>query len=304
MERSLGSGQQDERSKGLISVQEEEYRFKVLYDQRLLLAYNKGCLRYGDFFKSKPDIHPVHSPSGRVLTTTNAHRYNHHRSLWIGHARVNEVNIFHDNNPERSNLGHISLVFAGTRIGEDGSSVMLNTINRWVRRDGVTVLTERRDVVIRVGLHRGQAHAIDLSSELIATDKAILLKRDSHAYLGLRVADSMDEEDGGKLLNSRGQSGEAGCMGQVADWCDYSGEVAGAPVGVTLMHHPYNPPTAFFARSYGALFSNFTLLKPYLIPAGDRLLQRWRVLLHEGDSRIFDIESAYRAYLAIAHEQE
>ena len=299
----MASARETERSPGILTVQEEEHRFKVLWNHRLLLGYNKGCLRYGDFYKSKPDMHPVHSPSGRALTTTGAHRYNHHRSLWIGHARVNGVNVFHDNNPQRPNLGHIVLESATTEVLDDGAAVALRTRNRWVRQEGPTLLTERRDMIVRAAQHGGRAHAIDLTSEIVASDGPITLERDTHAYLGVRVADSMDEEDGGQLLNSSGQRGEAGCMGQVADWCDYSGEVAGAVVGVTIMHHPDNPPTAFFARAYGALFSNPTLLSERHIAADDRLVQRWRILLHEGDARSFDVAAAYRAYLAVAPAQ-
>ena len=300
----MASARESDRSPGILTIQEEEYRFKVLWNQRLLLGYNKGYLQYGDFYKSKPDIHPVHSPSGRPLTTTGAHRYNHHRSLWIGHARVNGVNVFHDNNPQRPNLGHIVLESATPEVLDDGAAVALRTRNRWVRHDGPMLLTERRDVIVRAAQHAGHAHAIDLTSELVASAGPITLERDTHAYLGLRVADSMDEEDGGQLLNSNGQRGEAGCMGQVADWCDYSGEVAGAAVGVTIMHHPDNPPTAFFARAYGALFSNPTLLTERHIAAGDRLVQRWRILLHEGDARSFDPAAAYRGYLAVAPAQQ
>ncbi len=299
----MTSAEVADRPPGILSIQEEEHRFKVLRDRRLLLGYNKGCLRYGDFYKSKPDIHPVHSPSGRPLTTTGAHRYNHHRSLWIGHARVNGVNVFHDNNPQRSKLGHIVLEAATPEVHADGAAVALRTRNRWVRHEGPMLLTERRDVMIRAVRHGEPAYALDLTSELVASHGPITLERDSHAYLGVRVADSMDEEDGGRLLNSNGQWGEAGCMGQIAAWCDYSGEVAGAAVGVTIMHHPDNPPTAFFARAYGALFSNPTLLTERHIAAGDRLVQRWRILIHEGDARSFDLAAAYRAYLAVAPAQ-
>lgn len=291
-------------TRGALTVEEEEYRLKLLWNGRILLGYNKGYLTYGDFYKSKPDIHPVYSPSGRPLTTTAAHRYNHHRSLWIGHAQVNGVNVFHDNNPQRPNQGHIALESTNVEIGTDGATVTLRTRNRWIEHDGQPLLTERRDLTVRAAVHGGQAHAIDVTSEVIASEGPVTLAQDKHAYLCVRVADSMDEEDGGQLLNSNGQTGEAGCMDQIAAWCDYSGQVAGSPVGVTIMHHPANPPTAFFARAYGALFSNLALLAPYHIPAGERLAQRWRVLCHEGDAHTFDLGAAYRDYLAVAPQQE
>jgi hypothetical protein len=281
---------------GRLEVQEDEGRFKFLWRGRLFLAYNKGNPRYGDFYKSKPDFYPVLSPSGREVTTSSAYRYNHHHSLWIGHARANGVNFFHDNNPERPNLGDIVLEQAHVDLLDGGSAARVRTTNAWVAKDGRRVMAERRDFVVRPGVHGGAAHAIDLLSELHASEGPVELGQDTHAYLGVRVADTIDEEDGGRILNSNGQEHEAGCMRQEADWCDYSGLVAGQPVGVAIMHHPQNPPAAFFTRAYGTVLSNPTLLAPVRIEAGQRLLQRWRVLVHEGDAHTFELPAAYAAY--------
>jgi hypothetical protein len=279
-----------------VSVAEEEYRFKFLWRGRLFLAYNKGHRRYGDFYRSKPDFHPVLSPSGRELTTTWAHRYNHHHSIWIGHAKVNGVNVFHDNNPERPNLGDIVLEQAqvdevavpdlerggGAPAGVRGAR--LRTVNGWVAKDGRRLCTERREIVVVAGAFGGVAHVIDLLSELQATEGPVELGQDTHSYLGVRVADSMDEEDGGRLRNSEGQEGAESCMGREAAWCDYSGQVAGQAVGITIVNHPQNPPTPFFTRAYGTMLANPTLHRSLLIPAGERLTLRWRLLFHEGDT--------------------
>jgi hypothetical protein len=87
-------------------------------------------------------------------------------------------------------------------------------------------------------------------------------------------------------------------MKQYAAWCDYSGLVAGQLVGITIMHHPQNRPTAFFTRAYGTFLSNPMLLEPVHLAAGDRLLQRWRILIHEGDAGAFPLAGAYADYRA------
>jgi hypothetical protein len=79
-------------------------------------------------------------------------------------------------------------------------------------------------------------------------------------------------------------------MGKAADWIDYSGH----GVGITLMNHPANPPTPFFARDYGTVLSNLTLHEPVEIAAGDTLRQRWRGLAHDGA----DPDAEYRAWAA------
>jgi hypothetical protein len=278
-----------------LDVAVEELRWKFRWRGRLFLAYNRGHLRWGDFYKSKPDWYPVLTPSGREVTISSAYRYNHHHSMWIGHGNVNGVNVFHDNNPTRPSLGDI--VIEQADLVQDGASATLDTTNGWIGKDGRRLLTERRRFTVTPGVHDGQAHAVDVTSELIASEGAIVLAKETHAYFGVRVADTIDVEDGGRIVNSEGDENEAGAMGKVARWADYSGKVAGQPVGITLMHHPSNPPTPFFCRNYGTMLSNVTLHEPWEIPAGGSLLQRWRVLIHDGDAVSFDPEVAYRAWV-------
>lgn len=292
---------------GKLDVGEEELRYRLAWDGKLFLAYNKGSTQYGDFYRSKPDFFPVLTPSGRQVTQTRAYRFNHHHSLWIGHAKINGVNVFHDNNPTRTNLGDITIeraedrfvVVPGSLAGEaakDSQAWRLETTNGWVAKDGRRLCTERRDVTVTPAAFDGRAHVVDVDSTLHASEGEILLEKDTHAYIGVRVADTMDEEDGGRLRNANGQEGEAGCMGQVATWLDYSGEVAGQIVGVTLLVHPDNPPTAFFARGYGTMLANPTLHGSLTIAAGESLRQRFRVLIHDGDWDPHDLDAAHKAY--------
>ena len=284
-----------EKSSQPLEVVSEELRWKFLWRGRLFLAYNRGHLGWGDFRKSKPDFYPVLTPSGREVTISSAYHYNHHHSIWIGHGNVNGVNVFHDNNPSRPSLGDI--VIERGELSEDGVRATLETTNGWIAWDGRRLLTERRRFTVLPGIRDGQAHAVDLISELIASEGSVVLAKETHAYLGVRVADTIDVEDGGRIVNSEGDENESGAMGKIARWTDYSGQVAGAMAGVTIMHHPRNPPTPFFCRNYGTFLSNLTLHEPFEIAAGTSLVQRWRILIHDGDAESFDPESAYRVWI-------
>ena len=114
----------------------------------------------------------------------------------------------------------------------------------------------------------------------------------------MRVADTIDEEAGSRIRNSNRQQGETGCMRQVAAWCDYSGVVAGRHAGVTLLVHPANPPTAFFTRAYGTMLANPTLLQAVHIPAGTALVQRFRLLVHDGEWEHESLDLAHAAFAA------
>ena len=271
---------------------EEELRFKFYNRDTFLLAYNKGWVQYGDMYKSRPDFYPVYSPSGREVTCTCAYRYNHHKSIFIGHADVNGINFFHDNNPTRSNLGDIVLEKCQHGIDENGMHVM--THNGWITKADVRLLEEERNFTVILGEN---AHIIDLTSTLIASQTDLTFEQDNHAFLGVRVADTMDVEDGGTILNANGQRNEEEAMRQSANWTDYSGVVAGKTVGVTLMNHPSNPPSAFFTRNYGTFLTNFTLLDKYELSRGERLTQRFRILVHEGDATEADVENYYNQFV-------
>ena len=271
---------------------EEELRFKFYNRDTFLLAYNKGWVQYGDMYKSRPDFYPVYSPSGREVTCTCAYRYNHHKSIFIGHADVNGINFFHDNNPTRSNLGDIVLEKGQHGIDENGMHVM--THNGWITKAGIRLLEEERNFTVILGEN---AHIIDLTSTLIASQTDLTFEQDNHAFLGVRVADTMDVEDGGTILNANGQRNEEEAMRQSANWTDYSGVVAGKTVGVTLMNHPSNPPSAFFTRNYGTFLTNFTLLDKYELSRGERLTQQFRILVHEGDATEADVENYYNQFV-------
>ncbi len=273
-------------------IVEEELRFKFYNEEAFCLAYNKGYTQYGDMYKSRPDFYPVYSPSGREVTATCAYRYNHHKSIFIGHADVNGINFFHDNNPTRSNLGDIVLEESEHEIDESGIHVM--THNGWITKAGDRLLDEERNFTVILG---ESAHIIDLTSTLIASQMALTFAQDNHSFLGVRVADTMDVEDGGTILNANGQRNEEEAMQQSADWTDYSGVVAEKTVGITLMNHPSNPPSAFFTRNYGTFLTNFTLLDKYELSYGERLTQRFRVLIHEGDAADANIEDYYNQFV-------
>ena len=271
---------------GDLQLVEEDLRFKFYHSGQFCLAYNKGFKDLGDFYLSRPNFFPVYSPSGRPVTTNCAYRYNHHKSIFIGHAKVNGINFFHDNNHVRDDLGDVLL--QSHESSTTGSGIELKTKNDWTTKAGELFLKEDRDISWTPG---DQVHVLDISSSLVSQIGDIVFEKDNHSYIGIRVADSMDVEDGGRVVNSRGQVNEEEAMGESADWLDYSGTVVDKPVGVTLIPHPANPPSSFFVRNYGTILSNFAYSGPYTLKEGDTLLQRFRILVHEGSADDVDINS-------------
>lgn len=270
-------------------------RLKVSWNGRLAFALNPGSLER-DFLLQRPTVHPLNTPEGYTVTEHGAHNRVHHKGVWIGHSKVNGVNCFHDG----PDCGRI--VVRERRLEADAEGARLEFALEWLDPAGAPVLAEERLYLFRpavAGTHPTlRAHRLDVRSTLIASLGPVEFKQENHAYMGVRVADILDEDDGGRVVNSRGQAGEAEAMGQVADWIDASGAAGSHRFGVTLMVHPASPPTPFFVRSYGTMLSDLFLQEGCTLAAGERLTQGFAVLAHDGDGESFGVGRAYADFAA------
>ena len=97
--------------------------------------------------------------------------------------------------------------------------------------------------------------------------------------------------------------------GDAADWCDFSGTVAGRKIGATICCHPANlRKSRFHARDYGMLTANpfaqgsfgkgeklQTTVKP-----GEELRLRYGIYIHGGgSSQAIDPTAVYQRYLKL-----
>ena len=75
--------------------------------------------------------------------------------------------------------------------------------------------------------------------------------------LGVRLATPLIEKNGGQLYNSARQTSAKATWGQPAVWCDYSGEIDGRWVGVTIMDNGKTPRVPWWHnRNYGLMVAN------------------------------------------------
>lgn len=232
-----------------------------------------------DFELQRPTIHPFYTPSGIPVTEHGAHNRVHHKGVWIGHAKVNGVNCFHD----APDTGRIRVL--GRTVCQEGRRLVCDLDLVWEDSYGQPVAQEARRIAFYPDQPYDQlrAHRLDIRSRLEGWGGGELhLARDTHAFCGVRVLDAIDEDDGGTVANSEGQLGVAAVMGQMGRWIDTSGRVGNQEAGVALLVHPTSPRQPFFVRDYGTMLANLTLENDVTVPAGEALTQRFSVVAHDG----------------------
>ena len=266
-----------------------------------------------------PYLYPVHGPGGQALTRNwpmaevegEERDHPHHRSLWFAHGAVGladggkRYDIW--NGRDGSAIVHRKILAA--RSGESG---VLRTANSWVDPNGGEMLREERTMTFRAGtFDTGQAwRAIDFDVRLRAGDVGVVLGDTKEGTMAIRVAATLrhqGERAAGSMRNSEGVEG-VDVWGKRAAWVHYTGPVEGKPVGIAILDHPENfrHPTWWHARAYGLFAANpfgvhnFEKAKKgtgdWTIAAGDELRLRYRLLFHDGEVSVEQLDAELAEY--------
>ncbi len=240
-----------------------------------------------------PFLHALRAASGVTVTRgypvenvegeTRDHAFHH--GLWFTHSDVNGVDFWRDKGPKES--GRVAAVgvprTAGDRITGEFHFIapggrILGSMTQQFRFLAPGSL---RMVETRVTIRADQGVPLKLGDV-------------EEAGLALRMRDEFREDRGAVLTNSDGLKTAKAIWGKRARWVDYSTEIQGAPVGVTLIDHPSNPrhPTFWHARNYAFCVANAFGERSFTkdpardgamtIPAGGSLTFRHRVVVHPG----------------------
>ncbi len=251
---------------------------------------------------SKPFLYPVNGPGGRGVTSQGPQDHPHHRSLWVAHGDVSGVDCWSELE------GHGRIVHQGfLELSESEASAELAARNLWTRQDGRAVLEELRGV--RVWDPSLDAVMIDLSVSLVAGYGGVIFGDTKEAGMAcVRVAASMEVEEGGRLENPSGGVNEAEVWGRRAPWCDYSGEVEGERLGIAIFDHPSNPrhPTYWHARDYGLMTANCFGISVFgkdpsisgrlFLDDGQDLTFNYRIYVHRGDAKQGSVAAVYERF--------
>lgn len=256
----------------------------------------------GDFFTSYvfsadekyPFFFPVNGPlSGGSVTSMRNHPYPHHSSLFFACDQVNGGNYWQEG-LERGRIVSVNTEI----IKEGGDSVVISDECIWTRPGAVSPLKDTRKMTITTP--SDNVRQIDFEITLNALTDVTIMKT-GHSLFSARMATDLTVQNGGTMINAEGDKNEEGTREKISDWIDYFGKRGSVVEGLAILQHPSNPwPSPWFTRNYG-FFAPGPMNWPEngkntFIKKGEKLLLRFRVLVHSGNQSEAKIAEAFSKY--------
>jgi hypothetical protein len=232
---------------------------------------------YNAEHRKRPNVHPLATPSGAVLTRDAPPDHPWHHGLWFTIKFVNGENFWEEYDAYGV-LRHVS-----------------PTTVHWIRPDRSTVVIVDERTITETDLGVPDAYALDWSVTLTPRVDVVLDRTEFTTwggYGGLAIRGRGDWTDT-RLLVADGTVHDR-VLGVASEWCDLSGRVDGGEAGVLILDHPSNPraPVPWYGSTRSATYgdegwANF-LNAAFLwdaaleVPAGTPLAFRYRVVVHDG----------------------
>ena len=245
---------------------------------------------------AKPFLGPILAGDGTEFTRLDlsAQEHPHQRSVICAVGDVDGVDFWN----ERGNYGferhqRFTRTVCGPAFARIGAE------NLWVDQAGSRKVREERTFTF---YNQDPAcRYVDLEIAFHADFGDVRFGPTKEAGpLGIRVADFIRADKGGRMVNSYGARGEAECWSRSAQYCAYEGEKNGQVYGVAAFDWEGNEryPTAWHIRDYGLFAANNLFFKGGLtIPAGETLTYRYRLCFYQGEGRTQDRYNLYLKWM-------
>lgn len=262
----------------------------------------------------KPIFYPVFGPDNVAMTRNypmkrvagEADDHPHHKSIWFAHGDVNGADFW----AEKAPIRHM-------RYLKSPNDHSIAVLDEWVDPDSGRAIVNCRGIFCFGGSE--DSRWIDFQYTLKpAAGQDVVFGDTKEGTFAIRTHPALrlrpDARRGvtevtGKAVNSEGVTG-TDVWGKSARWIDYSGIIEGHDCGIAIFDHPDNlrHPTTWHAREYGLVAANpfgwhYFKQKPrgagdWTLKSGHSQTFRYGIVLHRGTPESFDIESAWKAFVA------
>jgi hypothetical protein len=255
----------------------------------------------------KPYLAPLRSASGKIVTRRfpmeelagESRDHVHHTGLWFSYDDVNGTK-FWGNDPSFHDplAGRIAVRAVHWKDG-DRSGTLTATMD-WIDPAGKALLVEDR---VMTFYSDPALRTIDVEISLTAAQDITFGDTKGGAF-AIRLSDNFTEKKGARMVDADGRETMANIWGKRSNWVDYTADVDGEKLGVAIFDHPGNPrhPTYWHARDYGLFALNpfgrkaFDPSQPesrWSLPKGQKLMFRWRVVIHPAAVPVAPLYAAY-----------
>ncbi len=259
----------------------------------------------------KPFLYPLRTLSGTVVSRGypveprqgEERDHDWHRGIWYGHGDINGHDFWRELGRDKSGM----VVPLSEPVFEGGER------SGWIQAEFAL-----RNASDQLEASLVQRYAFERVGDTLRIDARLVFRADQGKDLrfgdtedggfAMRLSDEFRQDRGATLLNSGGLKGTEDIWGAEARWVDYSAVLGEKPAGVTILDHPSNlrHPSRWHARGYSLCSANPFGLSDFsgnenangshVVPEGETLTLRYRVVIHEGAASPERIEEWFREY--------
>jgi hypothetical protein len=246
-------------------------------------------------------LHPIYSPSGKLVTGNHQPDHPWQRGVWIGWTKTE----FGDSHPDFWNMGKDGKIAAEVRFEKLVQLTESGFISQHVFLDhrhspDEKVLNETWEVsVSQKTLDGTLTNIIDLiSTQTCAGEKPLKLPKYHYGGLGVRGSSLWNAIDAVTMLTSERYDRKAGDNTK-AKWVHLGGEVDGTPTGIAVLIHPSNfrfPQPLRLNPKNPQLCVAPSQDGDWAIEPGKPYVSKYRLLVFDGKPDAKWIEAQWQSY--------
>lgn len=255
-----------------------------------------------EIFRRGGYIHPVYTPSGRVITDDYPPDHYHHHGIWFAWTKTE----FEGRHPDFWNVGDGTGKIDFVALDSSWSGPVhggFKARNAYIdlsETAPIRVLNEQWKVIAyNVGRGARAYTMFDLiATDECATAKPLVLPEYRYGGVGFRGHRQWLDKDNCNFLTSEGKDRSNG-HGTRAKWCHIGGRIDGQLAGIAVLDHPgnfrapqpmrINPDQPFFCYAP-------SLMGQWEITPGKAYVSRYRFIVYDGAPDKAELDRLWNDY--------